>query len=124
MRGSGASRAGLPGNESPERTDRLLRCHAGPDPANEEKLQQWITAARAADLPRLHSFTRGLELGLKAATAAVTLPHHNGRTEGVNRKTKKIKRDMFGRAGLPLLPHPAQIKARTVTTGSATEPLT
>src|SRR5215475_792314 len=48
-----------------------------PDLANEEKLQQWIAAARAADLPHLHSFARGLELDLKAATAAVTLPHHN-----------------------------------------------
>jgi transposase len=76
-----------------------------PDLANEEKLQQWIAAARAADLPHLHSFTRGLELDLKAATAAVTLPHHNGRTEGVNTKTKKIKRDMFGRAGFELLRH-------------------
>jgi transposase len=76
-----------------------------PAPANEEKLQQWIAAARAADLPHLHSFSRGLELDLKAATAAVTLPHHNGRTEGVNTKTKKIKRDMFGRAGFELLRH-------------------
>jgi transposase len=76
-----------------------------PDLANEKKLQQWIAAARAADLPHLHSFARGLELDLKAATAAVTLPHHNGRTEGVNTKTKKIKRDMFGRAGFELLRH-------------------
>jgi transposase len=37
-------------------------------------------------------------------TAAVTLPHHNGRTEGVNNiKTKMIKRQMFGRAGFELL---------------------
>ena len=76
-----------------------------PDPGNEAKLQRWIAGARVADLPHLHSFTRGLELGLKAATAAVTLPHHNGRTEGVNTKTKKIKRDMFGRAGFELLRH-------------------
>jgi transposase len=74
-----------------------------PRPANEKSLQQWIAAARAADLPHLHSFARGLELDLMAATAAVTLPHHNGRTEGVNTKTKKIKRDMFGRAGFELL---------------------
>ena len=76
-----------------------------PDLANEEKLRQWIAAARAADLPHLHSFARGLELDLKAATAAATLPHHNGRTEGVNTKTKKIKRDMFGRVGFELLRH-------------------
>ena len=47
--------------------------------------------ARAADLPHLHSFTRGLDLDSKAATAALTLPYHNGRTEGVNTKTKMIK---------------------------------
>jgi transposase len=76
-----------------------------PGAGNGEKLQQWIADARAADLPHLHSFTRGLELDLKAVTAAVTLPHHNGRTEGVNTKTKKIKRDMFGRAGFELLRH-------------------
>jgi transposase len=55
-----------------------------PDPGNEDKLQRWIAAARGAGLPHLHSFARGLELDIKAATAAVTLPHHNGRTEGVN----------------------------------------
>ena len=76
-----------------------------PDPANEGKLLQWIGEARAADLPHLHSFTRGLEIDVNAATAAVTLPHHNGRTEGVNNKTKMIKRQMFGRAGFELLRH-------------------
>jgi transposase len=76
-----------------------------PDPQNEEKLRQWISDARTADLPHLHSFTRGLELDIKAATAAITLPHHNGRTEGVNNKTKMIKRQMFGRAGFGLLRH-------------------
>jgi transposase len=76
-----------------------------PDPANEGKLLRWMADARAADLPHLHSFTRGLGLDIKAATAAVTLPHHNGRTEGVNNKTKMIKRQMFGRAGFGLLRH-------------------
>ena len=76
-----------------------------PAPANDGKLLEWIAGARAADLPHLHSFTRGLELDIKAATAAVTLPHHNGRTEGVNNKTKMIKRQMFGRAGFALLRH-------------------
>ena len=76
-----------------------------PDPANEGKLLQWMADARAADLPHLHSFTRGLDLDIEAATAAVTLPHHNGRTEGVNCKTKMIKRQMFGRAGFDLLRH-------------------
>jgi transposase len=55
-----------------------------PDPGNDARLLQWITHARAADLPHVHSFTRGLDLDIQAATAALTTPHHNGRTEGVN----------------------------------------
>jgi transposase len=76
-----------------------------PSPGNDARLRQWITSARDADLPHLHSFTRGLDLDLQAATAALTLPHHNGRTEGVNTKTKMIKRQMYGRAGFTLLRH-------------------
>jgi len=76
-----------------------------PDPGNDARLQQWITGARAADLPHVHSFTRGLDLDIQAATAALTMPHHNGRTEGVNTKTKMIKRQMYGRAGFTLLRH-------------------
>ena len=76
-----------------------------PDPGNDRLLQEWITAARAADLPLLHAFTNGLDLDIQAATAALTLPHHNGRTEGVNTKTKMIKRQMYGRAGFTLLRH-------------------
>ena len=76
-----------------------------PDPANDGKLRQWITDARAADLPHVRSFTRGLDLDIQAATAALTLPYHNGRTEGVNTRTKMIKRQMYGRAGFALLRH-------------------
>ena len=32
--------------------------------------RQWITDARAADLPHVHAFTRGLDLDIQAATAA------------------------------------------------------
>ena len=76
-----------------------------PDPGNAGLLAQWITAARAADLPHAHAFARGLDLDIQAATAALTLPHHNGRTEGVNTRTKMIKRQMYGRAGFALLSH-------------------
>ena len=72
---------------------------------NEAGLQRWITSVREADLPHLHSFTRGLDLDIQAVTAALTLPFHNGRTEGVNTKTKMIKRQMYGRAGFTLLRH-------------------
>ena len=76
-----------------------------PAAENEAGLQRWIATAREADLPHLHSFTRGLDLDIQAATAALTLPYHNGRTEGVNNKTKMIKRQMYGRAGFTLLRH-------------------
>ena len=55
-----------------------------PDPANEARLKDWAETARASDLPHLHAFTRGLDLDKQAVIAAVTLPFHNGRTEGVN----------------------------------------
>ena len=86
----------------------LIRSFAAllsPDPANEVRLKDWAETARAADLPSLHAFTRGLELDAQAVIAAVTLPFHNGRTEGVNTKTKMIKRQMYGRAGFTLLRH-------------------
>ena len=76
-----------------------------PDPGNEARLKDWAQAARACDLPVIHAFTRGLDLDPQAVTAAVTLPFHNGRTEGVNTKTKMIKRQMYGRAGFTLLRH-------------------
>jgi transposase len=94
----------------PQMTDlaELVRCFAAmltPDAANQAKLSEWIQAAKACDLPNVHSFTRGLRLDIEAAIAAVTLPFHNGRTEGVNTKTKMIKRQMYGRAGFTLLRH-------------------
>jgi hypothetical protein len=94
----------------PQMTDlaELVRSFAAllkPDSASQAKLSEWIQAAKACDLPNVHSFTRGLGLDIDAAIAAVTLPFHNGRTEGVNTKTKMIKRQMYGRAGSTLLRH-------------------
>jgi transposase len=76
-----------------------------PHPGNTEALELWITQVRAADLPYLHSFTRGLERDLDAVITAFTLPYSNGPTEGVNTKTKRIARQMHGRAGFTLLRH-------------------
>nr|WP_107081879.1 ISL3 family transposase [Streptomyces sp. SBT349] len=76
-----------------------------PDQDNDDKLTQWITTVRAADLPHLHSFCNGLELDRHAVNAGLTLPWNNGRTEGVNTSTKKIMRQMHGRAGFDLLRH-------------------
>lgn len=40
-----------------------------------------------------------------AVVAALTMPHHNGRTEGGKTRTKMLKRQMYGRAGFTLLRH-------------------
>ncbi|MFE7395054.1 ISL3 family transposase [Streptomyces sp. NPDC057582] len=76
-----------------------------PAEGNDAKLTEWITAARAIDLPHLRSFTNGLEIDRPAVNAGLTLPYHNGRTEGVNTRTKRIMRQMHGRAGFDLLRH-------------------
>ncbi|MFD9942099.1 transposase, partial [Nonomuraea sp. NPDC059022] len=79
--------------------------HLDPKQDNDQRLTAWIDQARQVDLPHLHAFTRGLDYDRAAINAALTLPFHNGGTEGVNTKTKMIKRQMYGRAGFALLRH-------------------
>ncbi|MCX4783625.1 transposase [Streptomyces sp. NBC_01264] len=74
-----------------------------PAPDNTAALTGWITRVRAENLPFLHSYATGLQRDRAAVDAAVTLPWHNGRTEGVNNKIKLIKRQTYGRAGHRLL---------------------
>ncbi|MGX7829655.1 transposase [Actinokineospora sp. 24-640] len=76
-----------------------------PHQDNPARLAAWSATARKADLPHVHSFARGIDQDHDAVTAAITLAHHNGRTEGVNTKTKLLKRQMYGRAGFDLLRH-------------------
>jgi hypothetical protein len=61
-----------------------------PTAGNDTTLTEWITAVRACNLPHLHTFANGLELDRAAVNAGLTLPHHNGRTEDVNTRTKRI----------------------------------
>lgn len=76
-----------------------------PAEGNDVHLTEWIASARAAGLPHLRSFTNGLEIAPPAVNARLTLPYHNGRTEGVNTHTKRIMRQIRGRAGFELLRH-------------------
>ncbi len=77
-----------------------------PDDDNADALDAWLLdQARAADLPHVHCFVRGIAQGLDAVLAALTTEHHNGRTEGVNTRTKMLKRQMYGRAGFDLPRH-------------------
>jgi transposase len=76
-----------------------------PSAGNSARLDAWVNAVRVADLPHLHTFARGFELDHDAVHAVVTMPYHNGGTEGVNTKTKRIMRQMHRRAGFTLLRH-------------------
>ncbi|MFJ2170335.1 transposase [Streptomyces griseofuscus] len=68
-----------------------------------DRLQQWIQAVRADDLPSLHTFVNGLERDLAAVTAGLTLPWSSGVVEGHVNRIKMLKRQMYGRAGFALL---------------------
>lgn len=57
-----------------------------PNKDNPPRPAKWTTATREADLPHVHSFVRGIDHDISAATAAITLKHHNARTEGLNTK--------------------------------------
>ena len=66
-------------------------------------LPQWISDARDAGLPGISSFAKGLEQDLDAVTCGLTMTWSSGPVEGRVNHIKMIKRQMFGRAGLPLL---------------------
>ncbi|MTE13551.1 ISL3 family transposase [Nocardia sp. CT2-14] len=68
-------------------------------------LDAWIKQVREAGLAELDPFLRGLEKDHAAAVAGLTLSYSNGPIEGVNTKTKLIKRQMYGRASFQLLRH-------------------
>lgn len=87
---------------------------------NPARSAAWITAAREADLPHVHSFARDIDQDTDAVIAAVTLEHHNGRTEGVNTKVTPQAADVRKcRPCSPAPPHPSSDN----TTESAPEPI-
>ena len=68
-----------------------------------QDLPQWMAATREAGLPGISSFAKGLEQDLDAVTQGLTTSWSSGPVEGRVNHIKMIKRQMFGRAGLPLL---------------------
>src|ERR1017187_1749126 len=68
-----------------------------------QNLPQWISDARAGGLPGISSFAKGLEQDLDAVTQGLTSRWNSGPVEGRVNPGKMIKRQMFGRAALPLL---------------------
>jgi len=68
-----------------------------------DRLDTWITAVEADDLPDLHSFAAGLKRDHAAVTNGLTLPYSSGAVEGHVNRIKMLKRQMYGRANLDLL---------------------
>jgi transposase len=68
-----------------------------------DRLDGWITAVDADDLPDLHSFTTGLRRDHQAVTNGLTLPYSSGAVEGNVNRIKMLKRQMYGRAKFDLL---------------------
>ena len=68
-----------------------------------ERLDDWLIAVEADDLPELRRFTTGLRRDYDAVLAGLTLEHSSGPVEGTVNKIKMLKRQMFGRANFDLL---------------------
>jgi transposase len=67
-----------------------------------DRLDAWIAAVEADDLPELHSYANGLKRDYDAVRNGLTLTHSSGAVEGQVNRIKMIKRQMFGRAKLDL----------------------
>lgn len=68
-----------------------------------ERLTDWLDAVRQDDLPSLHTLAAGIDRDRDAVIAGLTLPWNSGVVEGHVNRIKMLKRQMFGRAGFPLL---------------------
>ncbi|MFF2964552.1 transposase [Streptomyces sp. NPDC057963] len=66
-------------------------------------LPTWIDAVEASQLPGLSGFAHHLLRDFDAVTAGLTLNWSSGSIEGAVNRIKKIKRQLYGRAGFELL---------------------
>lgn len=68
-----------------------------------QQLRPWMEEASTSGIAELKSFVTGIERDYDAVKEALRLPWSQGITEGKVNKLKTIKRQMYGRAGFPLL---------------------
>jgi transposase len=66
-------------------------------------LAEWLAKAEQCTVAELRGFAEGVRQDEAAIPAALTEPWSNGPVEGQVNRLKTIKRQMYGRAGLPLL---------------------
>jgi transposase len=67
------------------------------------RLDGWLEKIAKSGLAELESFASGIEKDKEAVRAGLTWPINNGQVEGQVTKLKLIKRQMYGKAGFPLL---------------------
>lgn len=70
---------------------------------NMPRLYLFIEYYKKSEFVPIASFAKGLERDIDAVENAVASPLNNGFVEGINNRTKMIKRVMYGRCGLELL---------------------
>jgi transposase len=81
---------------------KILTHRAGGHPG--AGLDSWLAAAETSPgQPELASFASGIRRDYQAVRNALTLEWSSGRVEGLNTRTKLLKRQMYGRASFPLL---------------------
>ena len=66
-------------------------------------LEAWRAEAMHSGIEALARFARGLQEDLAAVTAGLTLEWSHGPVEGQITRLKLLKRQGYGRAGIPLL---------------------
>jgi len=66
-------------------------------------LDGWLAEATQSDLPEMGGFAGRVRRDRAAVDAGLTLDWSQGQTEGFVNKLKRLKRHMFGRAGIDLL---------------------
>lgn len=66
-------------------------------------LTAWLNEAAQSEVSAFRDFAAGLRRELASIEAAVREPWSNGQTEGQVNKLKMLKRQMYGRASVPLL---------------------
>ncbi len=69
----------------------------------DEKLDGWLEAVEASEVPVMRSFAASLKKDLPAVRAGLTEPWSNGPVEGLVHKLKLLKRQGYRRAGFVLL---------------------
>ncbi|MBB6174250.1 transposase [Nocardiopsis mwathae] len=68
-----------------------------------QELPAWIASVQEEGLSGLRGFASGVEADFDAVQQGLTSDHNSGAVEGRVNHLKTVKRQMYGRAGLPLL---------------------